>query len=110
MREAKSQRVCFLMHLKPDRVQDYLAAHTHVWPEMLEALRDAGWRNYSLFVREADGLVVGYLETDDFERAKAEMAASGINARWQESMAPYFADSQNPDASLGMLAEYFHLA
>lgn len=105
-----SQRVCFLMRLKPERVQDYLAAHAEVWPEMLEALRHAGWTNYSLFVREHDGLVVGYLETDDFERAKAEMARSEVNARWQTTMAPFFADSANPDASLDVLAEYFHLA
>ena len=43
----------------------------HVWPEMLDALSDAGWRNYSLFVRPDDGLVVGYLETDDFAAAQS---------------------------------------
>jgi L-rhamnose mutarotase len=55
-------------------VQDYLAAHQHVWPDMLEALTAAGWRNYSLFLRESDGLVVGYLETDDFAAAQRRMA------------------------------------
>ena len=39
---------------------------------MLEALRQAGWRNYSLFLRP-DGLVVGYVEADDFERCHAAM-------------------------------------
>ena len=110
MDEPKATRVCFLMRLRPERVHDYLAAHAEVWPEMLEALREAGWGNYSLFLREQDGLVMGYLETDDFERAKAEMAASEVNARWQETMARYFADSANPDASLDVLTEYFHLA
>jgi L-rhamnose mutarotase len=33
-------------------------AHVQVWPEMLEALRQSGWRNYSLFLRP-DGLLVG---------------------------------------------------
>lgn len=110
MDEVNRQRVCFLMRLKPDRIQEYLAVHSQVWPEMLEALREAGWTNYSLFLHAADGLVVGYLETEDFEKAQAEMARSEVNARWQETMAPFFADSGNPDESLDVLAEYFHLA
>lgn len=110
MGATRRQRVCFLMHLRPERVQDYLAAHARVWPEMLQALEEAGWSNYSLFLRESEGLVVGYLETEDFERAKAEMARSEVNARWQETMAPFFAKPENPDASLDVLTEYFHLA
>ena len=39
---------------------------------MLEALRATGWHNYSLFLRP-DGLLVGYLETPDFEQARARM-------------------------------------
>jgi len=105
----ENQRVCFLLHLKPDRVQDYLKAHEHVWPEMLDALRDAGWHNYSLFVRPEDGLVVGYLETPDFEAAQQAMAATDINAKWQAGMAQYF-EAGNPDESMRPLQLYFHLA
>jgi L-rhamnose mutarotase len=103
------QRVCFLLQLKPDRVKDYLHAHEEVWPEMLEALSAAGWRNYSLFVRPDDGLVVGYLETPDFEAAQQAMAATDINAKWQAGMSQYFADG-NPDESMKPLTHYFHLA
>lgn len=107
---ATTERVCFLMHLKPERVEDYLAAHETVWPEMLDALRETGWRNYSLFVRPDDGLVVGYLETEDYERSQSEMAKREINARWQATMAEYFVSESNPDASSERLTEYFHLA
>ena len=48
---------------------------------MLEALSEAGWRNYALFVRADDGLVVGYLKTDDFAAAQSGMAATEVNAR-----------------------------
>ena len=104
-------RVCFLLHLKPDRVEDYLDAHDVVWPEMLDALRSAGWHNYSLFVRPDDGLVVGYLETDDFGAAQKRMAATEINDRWQAGMAQYFRNPQGatPDQAMQPLAEYFHL-
>ena len=111
MNQPTLERVCFLLQLKPDRVQDYLAAHQVVWPDMLDALRAAGWQNYSLFVRPEDGLVVGYLETDDFETATAQMAKTDVNTRWQASMAQYFqaADGAHPDESIRPLTEYFHL-
>ena len=103
-----TQRVCFLLHLKPDRVEDYLAAHESVWPEMLAALTEAGWRNYSLFVQPADGLVVGYFETDDYDAAVAAMSGSDVNDRWQTTMSGYFDD--RPDRATDRLTHYFHLA
>jgi L-rhamnose mutarotase len=106
------ERVCFLLRIRPDRMEEYLQVHTEVWPEMLDALSAAGWRNYSLFLRPADGLVVGYLETDDFAAAQAAMAATDVNRRWQAGMAPYFQDldGRRPDEGLVRLQEYFHLA
>ena len=38
-------------------------------PRCSTALSDAGWTNYSLFLRP-DGLLIGYLETEDFEAAE----------------------------------------
>jgi L-rhamnose mutarotase len=77
---------------------------------MRQALSDAGWHNYSLFLRE-DGLLVGYLETDDFDAARAAMAATGANARWQAEMAPLFEalDGVAPDDAMRPLTEVFHL-
>lgn len=104
-----SRRVCFTMRLKPDRVDDYLAAHATVWPDMLDALRETGWRDYSLFVDPANALVVGYLETDDFEAAVAGMGAREVNDRWQATMAEFFAEETAPDSTMNRLTEYFHL-
>ena len=111
MANATTERVCFVLRLKPERVDEYVAAHEHVWPEMLGALSDAGWRNYSLFVRPDDGLVVGYLETDDFAAAQSGMTATAVNARWQAGMADYFQNPAGvrPDQAMKPLTEYFHL-
>ena len=105
------ERVCFLLRVRPDRLDDYKARHREVWPEMLDALRAAGWRNYSLFLRP-DGLLVGYLETDDFQSALDGMEATGVNARWQAEMAPFFelSGDERPDTGLERLEEVFHLA
>ena len=66
------ERVCFLLRVKPERLDEYRARHRAVWEPMLSALRDTGWRNYSLFLRP-DGLLVGYLECDDFVAAQHAM-------------------------------------
>jgi L-rhamnose mutarotase len=63
-------------------------------------------RNYSLFLGE-DGLLVGYLECDDFEASRAAMEERDVNARWQADMAPFF---DVPVSGLRRLEEVFHLA
>src|SRR5919109_4069713 len=101
------ERVCCLLRVRADRLDEYRARHREVWPEMLDALRDAGWGNYSLFLR-GDGLLVGYLETEDFAAAQAAMEATDVNARWQAEMAPFF-EAGRPDTTLERLEEVFHL-
>ncbi|HZP16874.1 MAG TPA: L-rhamnose mutarotase [Terriglobales bacterium] len=104
------QRICFVLQVKPDRLEEYKRRHRAVWPEMLQALRETGWNNYSLFLRE-DGLLVGYLETEDFERARAGMAARDVNELWQREMKDFFVQPQDlpPDRSMQPLEEVFHL-
>ncbi|SEG90406.1 L-rhamnose mutarotase [Nonomuraea solani] len=103
------QRVCFLLKVRPERLAEYRERHQDVWPEMREALSRTGWHNYSLFLRD-DGLLVGYLETDDFEAAKKAMAETEVNARWQAEMAPFFEDLDGrPDEGMAPLTEVFHL-
>jgi L-rhamnose mutarotase len=101
------ERVCFLLQVRADRLDEYKARHRAVWPDMLEALSATGWSNYSLFLRP-DGLLVGYLETEDFAVAQAAMEATGVNARWQADMAEFF--EVGPDAGFARLEEVFHLA
>lgn len=103
-------RVCFLLKIRPGKVEEYKQCHAHVWPDMVEALRTTGWHNYSIFLRP-DGLVVGYLETDNFEQACAAMKDHPVNARWQNQMAPLFESlaGDGPDDSMFPLEEIFHL-
>jgi L-rhamnose mutarotase len=111
-----AQRVCFQLQVKPDRIDAYRDAHAAVWPDMLEALDATGWRNYSIFLR-ADGLVIGYFETDDLNASLAGMAATEVNARWQAAMADNFVDladssgTQRPaDQAFDYIPEVFNLA
>lgn len=100
-----------MLQVRPDRTREYRARHAAVWAEMRVALADAGWRNYSLFLRD-DGLLIGYLECDDFAACQAAMQSEPVNARWQAEMAPFFeiGGKRAPDAAMVPLDEIFHLA
>ncbi|HEX2856416.1 MAG TPA: L-rhamnose mutarotase [Propionibacteriaceae bacterium] len=101
-------RACFLLRVRPERLDEYVEEHQHVWAEMREALTRCGWRHYSLFLRPDDGLVVGYFEADDTEAAMRAMGDEEVDARWQASMAAYF---QSPGGGTPeVLRQYFYLA
>jgi L-rhamnose mutarotase len=109
-REASLNRYCFQLQVRPDRMAEYVERHRRVWPEMLDALRETGWRNYSLFLRD-DGLLIGYVECDDLMASQAAMAKTEVNARWQAEMAEFFTgiDGRPPDEGFILLTEVFHL-
>lgn len=106
-------RYCFCLQVKPDRLDEYVERHRDVWPDMQAALRDSGWHNYSLFLRD-DGLLIGYVESDDLEAAQKAMAATEVNTRWQAEMTEFFTSQEGtggrtPDESFVLLPEIFHL-
>ena len=103
-------RYCFLLRVRPERLDEYRRRHAAVWPEMLSALADTGWRNYSLFLHD-DGLLVGYVEAVDLQASLEAMAATEVNARWQAEMQGFFEelDGRRPDQGMRPLEEVFHL-
>jgi len=98
---------CFVHHVRRDRLDEYRARHRDVWPEMLIALRDAGWRDYRLYLGE-DGLLVGHVEADDLAEAQAAMERTAVNERWQAEMAEFF-DGARPDTAFRVLEQVFGL-
>lgn len=103
------RRYCFELHLRPDLLDEYKARHAAVWPEMLSALKVSGWHNYSLFLRP-DGLLIGYVESEDLSAAREAMGETEVNARWQAEMGKFFEDLEvAPDQGFVLLEEVFNL-
>jgi len=101
-------RYCFRLRVDPTRIPEYRRRHAAVWPDMLRALRDAGWRDYWLFLDE-DGLVIGVFESErSFGEAEEAMARTEANRAWQDFMAPLF-QGAGPDDGLRVLEPVFHL-
>jgi len=80
-----TERSAFVLRVRPERIDEYVEAHAAVWPEMLDALRGAGIRNYSIF--RSGNEVFGYFEADDLEAAGRHLAGQAVVARWQDAMA-----------------------
>ncbi|WP_315560520.1 L-rhamnose mutarotase, partial [Corynebacterium durum] len=38
-------RACFLLHVRPEALEEYVDVHQRVWAEMRDALTTAGWRH-----------------------------------------------------------------
>lgn len=75
---------------------------------MVEAMKAAGFSNYTLFRRGTD--VVAYCEcTPDVETCFARFAERGIGALWQESMRGIVLDLTDADGDLVRLREDWHL-
>jgi acetyl esterase len=104
------ERVCFQLQLKPDRIDDYRERHRAVWPEMLEAIRDSGRSNYSLFLRD-DGLLIGYYETPDDDESWRRLLADVRAAPWEAGSAEFFDNLHEgrADQSMTRLREVFNL-
>jgi len=101
-----TQRSAFVLRVRPDKVDEYVAAHREVWLEMLEALSAAGIRNYTIF--RSGNEMFGYFEADDLERAADHMARQDVSARWQDAMAELL-EERVPDAGPPPLEEVFRL-
>lgn len=106
------QRVGFRLKLKRELLDEYVERHQSVWPDMLQALRNTGWTNYSLFLDRDDCSLFGYFETPDLDAARSGMAALEVNERWQSEMSKYFEalEGLKPDEGFKQLESVFYLA
>lgn len=70
------QRMGMAIRIRPDRLEEYKRLHAAPWPAMDQALRDAGIRNYSIWLEEREMLLFGYWEYVGTDFA-ADMEALG---------------------------------
>jgi L-rhamnose mutarotase len=101
-----TERRGFVLRVKADRIDEYVEAHRNVWPEMLEALRAAGIRNYTIF--RAGNEMFGYFESDDLAHSEAYLGRHEVSARWQDAMAKLL-EERVPDGGPPPLEEVFRL-
>ncbi|MCA1737749.1 MAG: L-rhamnose mutarotase [Actinobacteria bacterium] len=91
----------WVAEVRPGYEEEYKRRHDEIWPEMVEALREAGVLNYSIF---RHGLTLfGYFETDNLEQTVETLGNSEVNRRWSESMAPIMKMEIDPNINFPYL-------
>lgn len=91
----------WVLGVRPGYEDEYKKRHDEIWPEMIEALKDAGISNYNIF---RHGLTLfGYFETDDLEATKSKLAQSETDRKWSEYMGPIMKIDVDPQTSFPYL-------
>jgi L-rhamnose mutarotase len=103
-----SQRVAFRMNLNPGQAAEYKRRHDNLWPEMIEALHQAGVSDYSIWLDpETNHLFATLIRTDD--HTMADLPKTDANRRWWDFMTDVMAyDGVQP--LVVDLVPMFHLA
>jgi len=103
------KRHAMVFRIKPEMKAEYKKAHDEIWPDMAEAIRQSGIRNYSIYFRK-DGALFGYFECEDPDKAFAYLGGQEVNARWQKAMDKFFVKSDPTILGPEMedLEEVFH--
>jgi L-rhamnose mutarotase len=75
------ERGCFSLVIDPRAAVYYDNLHANPWPEMLEAIAEAGYRDYTGFRRGAHVVYVGRYYPD-FQTVIERINATDVAARW----------------------------
>jgi len=104
------KRYTFIMRIKPELKAEYRKAHDEIWPDMAQAIRDSGIRNYSISFRP-DGTLFAYLESPDPALSFEKLGKTGVNARWQKAMDRFFVkrDPSTIGPDVEPIEEVFHI-
>src|SRR5581483_359247 len=102
------ERLCFTFEIKPGTETEYKRRHDAIWPELVEAIKDAGFSNYSLFRRGRS--IYAYAEVEpDVQTAMAKLAPSEVNRRWSEWCEDVIVSLTDESGQLYRAEEVWHL-
>jgi len=84
------KRIGAFLGLKPECREEYERYHVKIWPEIEDALRKAGIRNYSIY--HFDGMLFAYSEyhgpDEEFEERMKQLAEAPRMREWWDIMEP----------------------
>lgn len=101
-------RLAFKMKLFPGMEAEYRKRHDEIWPELKSLLKDKGIEDYSIFLDEKTGDLIGVLKVEE-PRAMESLPDHPVMKKWWTYMKDIM--ESNPDHSPVSipLTEVFHL-
>ena len=70
--------------MKEGKEEDYRRALANVWPALIQAAQEAGFKNHSAFI--LGRTVIAYIEAEDIDAAGARLMTSEVKRRWEKAM------------------------
>ena len=101
------QRGLFSLVIDPHQAERYDQLHAMPWPEMLEAIAAAGYREYTGFRRGAQVVYFGHYYPD-FESVIARINATEVAARWGATLKGVITAFTDADGRNFKAEEIFH--
>lgn len=95
------QRRAWLLRVKEGKEEEYRRAHAEVWPELVQAAREAGLQNHSTFISGRN--VIAYLEAENPEEAFSRYLSKDVKRRWDQAMSELLEAPDTPS-----FEEVFH--
>ena len=89
--ERSMERLLMVIKVKPEMRNEYIAIHQNPWPEMLEAIRDAGFINELIWYFEDQSIIYFECEDGDYEAANERLRATEVCKKWDLTVGAWFA-------------------
>ncbi|ADB49460.1 L-rhamnose mutarotase [Conexibacter woesei] len=102
------ERVCFTFEIHPGTEAEYKQRHDEIWPELVEAIKDAGHANFSLFRQGTT--IIAYVECEpDAATVFGKIGATHVNTRWAESLKDVIVSLTDENGERRQFEEVWHL-
>ncbi|MBN2583503.1 MAG: L-rhamnose mutarotase [Planctomycetes bacterium] len=104
------RRIGRVMRVRQGKLDEYRRLHEAVWPEVLQALRRAGIRDYTIYHHA--GLIFSTMiyDGDDYAADRERLLADPAMQRWNALTGPCLEPVDGPDAApWPTMEELFHL-
>ena len=102
------ERGLFTLVVHPDRIAEYDDRHAHPWPEMMRALDDSGFHNYTGFRRGSHVVYYGEFYPD-MASVVGAIGATDVNRRWNVSFEGIITTITDATGNLVTGREVFHV-
>jgi L-rhamnose mutarotase len=102
------EQVAFKMFLREGRSDEYRRRHDAIWPELAQLLREAGMRDYSIFLDPQTHVLFAVLRRTADHGADA-LPAQELMQRWWRHMADIMETNDDGSPRQAALVPMFHM-
>jgi L-rhamnose mutarotase len=102
------EKFAFKMKLNEGMAKEYQERHDEIWPELIELLKHAGIRDYSIHLDEETHILFGVLWRDEVHKMDV-LPKKEVMQRWWEHMADIMAVNENSEPIAVPLKTVFHM-